>query len=81
MIPPDNQYFLSLIPIQGIKKLYGPFLWKGFNCLKATEPLRGSSLLLMTKFSEIPSTHLIEDGRLSRPGSRPAVLNTGPLDW
>ena len=21
------------------KKLYGPFLWMGFNCLKATEPL------------------------------------------
>ena len=20
--------------------LYGPFLWMGFNCLKATEPLR-----------------------------------------
>ena len=24
--------------------LYGPFLWIGFNCLKATEPLRGRSL-------------------------------------
>ena len=22
------------------KRLYGPFLWIGFNCLKATEPLR-----------------------------------------
>ena len=22
-------------------KLYGPFLWVGFNCLKATEPLQG----------------------------------------
>ena len=22
------------------EKLYGPFLWIGFNCLKATEPLR-----------------------------------------
>ena len=22
-------------------KLYGPFLWIGFNCLKATEPLSG----------------------------------------
>ena len=21
------------------KMLYGPFLWMGFNCLKATEPL------------------------------------------
>ena len=22
-----------------IKKLYGPFLWMGFDCLKSTEPL------------------------------------------
>ena len=22
------------------KKLYGPFLWTGFNCLKVTQPLR-----------------------------------------
>ena len=28
-----------------LKKLYGPFLWMGFNCLKGTEPLRGSTLL------------------------------------
>ena len=27
------------------KRLYGPFLWIGFNCIKATEPLRGYSLL------------------------------------
>ena len=26
-------------------KLYDPFLWLGFNCLKTTEPLRGDSLL------------------------------------
>ena len=32
------------------KKLYGPFLWAGFNCLKATEPLWGGSLLFTTKF-------------------------------
>ena len=34
-------------------KLYDPFLWMGFNCLKATEPLRGSSLLFTTKFPEV----------------------------
>ena len=34
-------------------KLYGPFLWMGFNCLKAIEPLRGGSLLFTTKFPEI----------------------------
>ena len=27
------------------KKLYDPFLWVGFNCLKATELLQGDSLL------------------------------------
>ena len=41
------------------KMLYSPFLWMGFNCLKATEPLHGGSLLFITKFPEIPSTHLV----------------------
>ena len=48
-----------------------PFLWMRFNCLKATEPLRGGSLLSTTKFPETPGTHLIDIGgikeRLSRP--------------
>ena len=35
------------------KKLYGPFLWIGFNCLKATEPLWGDSLLFTAKSPEI----------------------------
>ena len=26
-----------------------PFMWMGFNCLQATEPLRGDSLLLPGK--------------------------------
>ena len=26
---------------RNLKKLYGLFLWMGFNCLKAAEPLRG----------------------------------------
>ena len=46
-----------------LKKLYGPFLWMGFNYFKATEPLQGGSLLFTTKFQEIPSTHLISLGR------------------
>ena len=45
-------------------KLFGPFIWMGFNCLKATEPLRGGSLLFTTKFPEIPGTHLIDLGRM-----------------
>ena len=36
----------------------------GFNCLKATEPLRGGSLLFTTEFPEIPGTHLIDLGRM-----------------
>ena len=36
----------------------------GFTCLKATEPLLGGSLLFTTKFPEIPSTHLIDLGRM-----------------
>ena len=36
------------------KKLYGPFLWIGLNCLKATEPQRGDSLLFITKSPVMP---------------------------
>ena len=42
-----------------LKKLYGPFLWMGFNCPEATEPPRGGSLLFITKSQRIPGTHLI----------------------
>ena len=37
--------FCGTSPIGEIKKLYSLFLWTGFNCLKATEPLRGDSSL------------------------------------
>ena len=33
-----------------------PFLWMGFNCLKAMEQLRGGSLLFTNKFPETPGT-------------------------
>ena len=46
------------------KKLYGPFSWMGFNCLKAIEPLRGGSLLFTIQFPEIPGTHFIDLGRM-----------------
>ena len=36
----------------------------GFNCIKATEPLRRDSLLFTTKFPEIPGTGLIDLGRM-----------------
>ena len=45
-------------------KLYGYFLWIGFNCLKATEPLWGDSFLFTTQFPGVPGTHLINvDGK------------------
>ena len=34
------------------KKTYDPFLWVGFNCLKAAEPLRGDSLFLTANSQE-----------------------------
>ena len=46
------------------QKLYGPFSWMGFNCLKATEPLRGGSLPFTTKLPEILGTHLIDLRRM-----------------
>ena len=41
------------------KKLYSPYSWMGFNCLKATEPLRGDNLLFTTWSPGVRSTHLI----------------------
>ena len=41
------------------KKLYGPFLWIGFNCLKLIKPL-----LFTNKSPEIPGTYLINLGKI-----------------
>ena len=66
-------YFRSLdvhlSPCSGVhklflKKLYDPFLWMGFSCLKASELLRGDSLLFTTQFPWFPGTHLIDLGRM-----------------
>ena len=38
-----------------LKKVYDPFLWIRFNCLKATEPLRGGTLLFITKLPSVLS--------------------------
>ena len=38
-----------------LKQLDGPFLWTAFNILKATEPLRGGTLLFTTKLPSILS--------------------------
>ena len=61
------------------KKLYGPFLWMGFNCLKATATLRRQ----FTLYHSVPRNSRYSfyrprrDGRLSRPWIiHPMVLNT-----
>ena len=46
------------------KNFYGLFLWMGFSCLKATEPVRGCSLLFTTKFPDISDTDLINLERM-----------------
>ena len=65
------------------KKLCGPFLWMGFNSLKA----RITSRRQFTFYHEVPRNSWYSfywpqrDERLSQPWSHPVVLNTGPLDW
>ena len=38
--------------------------WMGFNCFKATEALRGDSLLFITRFPGVHGTHLIDIKRM-----------------
>ena len=65
------------------KKLYGPFFWMGFNCLKAAATLRSQ----FTFYHSAPRNSWYsfyrppKDERLSRLWSHPVVLNTEPLDW
>ena len=63
-----NSYLWNVSDTLGktLKKLcgYGPFLWIGFNCLKATEPLRGDSLLFTIQFPVVHGTHLINLGSM-----------------
>ena len=65
------------------KKNYGPFLWMGFNCLKATATLRRQ----FTFYHSVPRNSWCsfywprKDKRLSRPWSHPVVLSTTHLDW
>ena len=43
------------------KKLYGPLLWVGFNCLKARATSRRQ---FTTQFPEIPGTGVMDLGRM-----------------
>ena len=45
-------------------KLYGPFIWMGFNCLKSTKPLWGDSLLLTTRSPGVHGTHTLDIRRM-----------------
>ena len=45
------------------KKIYGPFFWMEFNCLKL-EPLPGDNLLFTTKFPKIPGSQFINPRRV-----------------
>ena len=45
------------------KKLYGPFFWMGFNCLKARATSR-RQFTFTTKFPEISGTHFTDLGRM-----------------
>ena len=69
--------------LKKLQKLYGPFLWVRFNCLKA----RATSRRQFTFNHYVPGNSWYsfyrprKDIRLSRPWSHPVVLNTGPLDW
>ena len=45
-------------------KLDAPLLWMGFNCLKATEPLSGDTLLSITQFPRVHGTHLTDLERM-----------------
>ena len=48
-----------------------PFLWMGFNCLKAIEPLQGGSLFFTTNFPKTLGTHLIDLGGITERLIRP----------
>ena len=56
----DLQNFIAWLPY---KKLYGSFLWMGFNCLKTTNPLRGAAYFPPLGPQEIPGTPLINLSR------------------
>ena len=54
---------------------YGYFLWIGFNCHKARDPLREGSLLFTTTFPEISGTHFINFRRTK------GLVDLGATQW
>ena len=82
LLPVNNKERNPVNNKEIIFPLYGPFLWVGFNRLKATEPLIGDSLVFTTQSRGVPGTHLFDLGSMKEcglPWSHPAVLN--PDSW
>lgn len=50
-----------------------PFLWKGFTCLKAAEPLGTDSWLLTTKSPGITGTYILLDIKLTSQSRKNAL--------
>ena len=51
-----RSYISYVIQNETEKKPYGPFLWMGFNCLTATEPLQGDDLTFTTNYPGVSGT-------------------------
>ena len=58
-----------------LKKYFMAPFYGNENCLRATERLRGGSLLFTTIFPEIPGTHLINLGKMK------SWVNLGATHW
>ena len=72
----SSTYITPIILSQKNLQFYGPFLWMGFNCLKAWDTLQGGSLIFATKFPEIPGTHSISGISPQQPYHCPAAGNS-----
>ena len=75
-------FFISCWTFLSWKKIW-PFLWMGFSCLKATEPLWGKFTFwhLLTRSLWYSTDRPPNDKTLSWPCGQPVVLNPGPRNW
>ena len=73
-----KNYFQTFFLVKNpkcLKKLYGSFLWMGFNCLMATHTIRRHYFLSLSP--RIPGTQLIDLGTFDWESS---VITTRPLN-
>ena len=54
-----NMEYRMLLYQNNLKKNFMAPFWMGFNCLKATVPLRRDTLLFTTTSPGVPGTHII----------------------